>query len=267
MELIACKIAVTIRVVRFVQLFWKRCLTPNLMHFLMLITMSSPKFTISKKWYPRPHLWSKNNKCENNTLWDPKRCKMLEGFQMWPQNSNWILTDPLLDKKKTGKNMLNWVYCEFLTDFWPKRGSNVIWFEFWDQIWNPHNFTSLRTQFEIVFTFQFLTSHAIFYHKCGQGYQIFWESVNFNELIEISIKNASDRGWESETVHFQKSCTTGPPKWPCASLLGRGDKARGVSSPSSFFPKNSRGKSPRCLDLVRFCSGYTPIFRFSNILK
>ena len=43
------------------------------------------------------------------------------------------------------------VFCQFITIFWSKRGSNVIRFEFWDHIWNPlirvHTLTLTHTSY------------------------------------------------------------------------------------------------------------------------
>ena len=42
--------------------------------------------------------------CENHIKWEPKICKMIRGFKIWPTNYNWITFDPLLGKKKTQKS-------------------------------------------------------------------------------------------------------------------------------------------------------------------
>ena len=39
-------------------------------------------------------------------------------------------------------------FCQISTVFWPKRGSNVIQFEFWDKIWNSCQGASLRPENE-----------------------------------------------------------------------------------------------------------------------
>ena len=116
-ELTCPKNSVTVKllmtkVVQFVPTTFLKThgLTLYLMHFLTLITMSSSTLTFSKKIYPRPHLCSKiaweveNSKCENHFKCGPKKCEMMRGFQIWPQNSNRITFDPHFSQKKTVKN-------------------------------------------------------------------------------------------------------------------------------------------------------------------
>ena len=67
-----------------------------------------------------------------------KRCEMVRGFQIWPQNSNLITFEPFF-WPKTVENRLNWVFCQFSIVLWSKRESNSIGFEFLGQTWNPHN--------------------------------------------------------------------------------------------------------------------------------
>lgn len=71
-----------IRVVRFVQLFWKRTVShplPYLMYCWTLITMGLSKLIFSQKMGPCPDSWWKvtwkviKSKCKNNK-WGPKRC-------------------------------------------------------------------------------------------------------------------------------------------------------------------------------------------------
>ena len=81
----------------------------------------------------------KKSKCENHIKWGIIICKMMRGFQIWTQNSNRITFDPLFGQK-TVKNGLNGYLTNFRVFFWPKRGSDVIRFEFRDQIWNRITF-------------------------------------------------------------------------------------------------------------------------------
>ena len=60
----------------------------------------------------------------------------LRGFQIWSQNWNRMAFDPLFGHK-TVENCQNTGFWQFSIVLWPKRGSNVIRFQFWDQIWNP----------------------------------------------------------------------------------------------------------------------------------
>ena len=72
----------------------------------------------------------------------PIICKMIRVFQIWPRNSNRITFDPLFLQKKTVKSR-DFFFSKItiksldLTVFLAKRGSNVIRFEFYGQIWNP----------------------------------------------------------------------------------------------------------------------------------
>ena len=63
-------------------------------------------------------------------------CKMMRGFQIWPQSSNRITFNSLFGEK-TVENLPNWVFCQFSSLFFAKKGSNVVRFEFCGQIWNP----------------------------------------------------------------------------------------------------------------------------------
>ena len=40
----------------------------------------------------------KKSKCKNHIKWGLIMCKMMRGFQIWPQNSNQITCDPFLAK-------------------------------------------------------------------------------------------------------------------------------------------------------------------------
>ena len=41
----------------------------------------------------------KKSKCENHAKCGPTICKMMRGFEIWPQNSNRIIIDPLFGQK------------------------------------------------------------------------------------------------------------------------------------------------------------------------
>ena len=104
---------------------------------------------------------------------------------------------------KAVENRINRVCCQFSTIFWTKRVSNVIRFELWGQIWNPFIILHLLGPYLIWFShFDCLTAYAIFFNNCGRWWQYFWENVNFDELIVISVKKRH----QIET-RFQKSST------------------------------------------------------------
>ena len=75
------------------------------------------------------HVKVKKSEFENHIKWEPVICKMTTGFQIWPQNSNWIKIDPFFGKKlsKAGK-----IYdlAHFRQFFFAKKGSNIVRFEF-----------------------------------------------------------------------------------------------------------------------------------------
>ena len=116
-------------------------------------------------------------------------------FKISPWNSNWTIFDPLFEEKSV-EYWRNTRFSLFSTDFFlAKSGWNI----FSILILRPDlesicHFASLSTQFGVIFRFQFLTSHVILFdHECGRGHQNFWESVNFDELIVISVKNTYKR--------------------------------------------------------------------------
>ena len=56
-----------------------------------------------------PYIWDvKSSDCENYIKCGTKRCQMMRGLQIWPQNSNRITFDPIL-AQKTVKNCLSLV--------------------------------------------------------------------------------------------------------------------------------------------------------------
>ena len=127
------------------------------------------------------------SKCENNIKWGPKRRKMMRGFQIWPQNSNRITFHPHFAQKAV-KNWQNTRFSLFLTVFWSKRGTNVTLYEFLGQIWNNHS-ASLRTPHDMIFSFWFFDILRYFLTQMWAGVAIFWENVNFDQLlIVISVK-------------------------------------------------------------------------------
>ena len=98
------------------------------------------------------------SKCKNHVKWGPIICKMMPGFQIWPQNSNRITFDLLWAKKlsKIGKipDLANFdIFCQKGGKCYP------IW------IMRPDLESSLsdicnRPPFGMIFKFWFLTSHA-----------------------------------------------------------------------------------------------------------
>ena len=78
--------------------------------------------------------WSKNKTFNPPLIFGSKTCALRRKLQIWSQNLNRITFDPVL-LKKTVENWQNALVGQFLT-FLAKRG-DVIWFQFWDQIWNP----------------------------------------------------------------------------------------------------------------------------------
>ena len=137
-------------------------------------------------------------KCENHTKSGPKRCEMMRGFQIWPQNKNRISFDPLF-APKTVENRLNRVLRQLSTVFGPKMGKCYSIWILRPYFESSYHFASIWTPFDIIFTFQFfLPPMLLFTHKCGRGIN-FLENENFDELIVISVKNASDR-WVRQCV-------------------------------------------------------------------
>ena len=67
----------------------------------------------------------------------PKICKTMRGFQIWPQNSNQLRFEPFFFWPKTVGNWQNTQFSPFWQLFWPEKGSNLIRFQFWGQIWSP----------------------------------------------------------------------------------------------------------------------------------
>ena len=124
------------------------------------------------------------------------------GFQIWHQNSNQITFDPLFGHKKLSKiGYLPDLAC--FQHFFGKRGSNVIRFEFWGQIWNLLIISHLLGPHLILFLhFDFLTSYAIFGPQMWARYHFFKEIVNFVEFIVISVKKMHQKG--GETVSLKK---------------------------------------------------------------
>ena len=76
--------------------------------------MSPPAFVVKENY-----MGGKKSKCENHIKWRSKRCKMMAGFQIWPQNQ--IIFDPFF-VQKTAQSRLNRVVRQFSTVFWSKRG-------------------------------------------------------------------------------------------------------------------------------------------------
>ena len=75
--------------------------------------------------------WEVENQYMKIIHMGPEICKMMRGFLIWPDNSNRIIVDPVLTKKKTQK-LAEWGrYCaKFGQFFFCQKRSNVIRFEF-----------------------------------------------------------------------------------------------------------------------------------------
>ena len=65
----------------------------ELIEIYIFFKKDTPPAFMVEQWHGRS-----KSECENNIKWGPKRCEMMTGFQIWPQNSNRITFDPLLDK-------------------------------------------------------------------------------------------------------------------------------------------------------------------------
>ena len=80
---------------------------------------NTPKF-----WFY--HRGSKNSFQFRSIFWSAELAKV-RGFQIWSQNWNRMIFDPLFGHKAI-ENCPNPVFWQFSTVLWPRSGSNVIWF-------------------------------------------------------------------------------------------------------------------------------------------
>ena len=94
------------RVVRFVCTFNARSHPPPQVRYLTLITMSSSKCKFSIKNMVLPlafmvqiNMGGKKSKCENHMKRGFKRCEMMRGFQILPQNLIRTTSEHFLAKK------------------------------------------------------------------------------------------------------------------------------------------------------------------------
>ena len=55
---------------------------------------------------------------------------MMRGFQIWPHKSNRIIFDPFFGLKTVQNTPYFGYFAIFGQLFWPKKGSNIIRFEF-----------------------------------------------------------------------------------------------------------------------------------------
>ena len=115
-----------------------------------------------------------------------------------------ILFWPKNDKKwsKTG-------FCPFSAISGPKRGSNVVRFKFWDQIWNPLVICSLYDQLLKLSKFDFLVPHCNFktsYGACGQFFRI----RNFRCQAGNQRPKRYQNGWCSHCIAEKMVITTWP---------------------------------------------------------
>ena len=103
------------------------------------------------------------------------------------------------------ENWRNTRFSLFLTVYWPKRESDVIWFEFQGQIWNPLIISHLLGPHLIWF------SHFYFYLPCylttnaGGGIRFFFWKCNFRCVYhDQRYKTHQTEGWDRA---FSKICT------------------------------------------------------------
>ena len=127
--------------------------------------------------------------------------------------------------KKTVKNWPNQVFWKFSTVFWPQRGSDVIRFEFWGQIWIPLIISHILGPNLIEFLhFDFLTSHwaAKILAALRDGKML----SDRNEILHRSLhhgidKNSDPARQNRQTLFFTiKMWTTLPPTHKFMFLLG-----------------------------------------------
>ena len=91
----------------------------------------------------------------------PKRRLNVIRFQIWPQNSKRITFDPLFGQQ----TVENWLNIQFspLSIIFGKKGSNVVRFEIWGQIWNSLITSHIISPPPLWYDFYvliFFTSHA-----------------------------------------------------------------------------------------------------------
>ena len=101
------------------------------------------------------------SKCENQIKCVSKICKMMRGFQIWPQISNRIKFGLFLAKKTVG----NWQHTQF-SPFWvffAKKG--VQYYPIWilrSDLESSHHFAYFRHIFDMIFVFWFFDLQCIF---------------------------------------------------------------------------------------------------------
>ena len=137
---------------------------PIFMSFGTLIPNLTSKFRIRRKIDRTGHLiffsndngGIKNSKFDNFNQKRSYRLEMTRGVHIWAPNLNRTAFDPLLGQKSVENGIL-----PPLIVFWPKRCSNVVWFNFWDQIWNPLVLSSLYDLFLLKLSnFELLVPHC-----------------------------------------------------------------------------------------------------------
>ena len=101
----------------------------------------------------------KKSKYEKLCKMGPITCNMTRGFQIWSQNSNRIIFDSIFGHKTVKIRHIG--YFAIFGQFFGQKGSNIIRFEFRDQIWDPLIILLILSPNLIRFLhFYFLTSHA-----------------------------------------------------------------------------------------------------------
>ena len=149
---------------------------------------------------------AKKSKCENHIKWDLKRCRMMRGFQIWSQNSNWIPFDPLFGQK-TVENRLNRLFCKFSTFFGPKGVKcHSIWILRPDLESSYHS-ASLRIPFDIITSgarsaerSSFLNNGQISVRAAGRP-----ASDAFEKLISPELSIRASRGFHCRVDPFHKN--------------------------------------------------------------
>ena len=125
----------------------------------------------------QPNIWNYNGgqkiKVLSLFILVAKRCVLMRGFLILSQNWNQKTFDLIFVQKRSKE--AKYPILSVSDHFLAKMGSNVIWFQFWDQIRNPPiKADLLDTKMKVVKTF------------------IFWPHCNFKSLVargRVGIKN------------------------------------------------------------------------------
>ena len=119
-------------------------------------------------------------KCESHFKWEPIICKIMRGFQVWPQNSNRITFDPLFGQKLSKIGTFH--KSLFSTLFFAKNG--VKCYPIWilrPDLHLSHHFTYHKPPFEMILnTFSFFDLPCIFKIFKSHMQSNFFRNVNFD---------------------------------------------------------------------------------------